>query len=101
MSDLLPCPFCGGEARYYHRPDTTGWSNTEWVSCVGDCGASTCMHETKEEAIAAWNTRNDDLVQAAVAAALREAADAVYKWGDIYGDNAARCVLALIPKREE
>jgi Lar family restriction alleviation protein len=79
--DLLPCPFCGGEAKFYHRPDDSGWSNTDWVSCAGDCGASTCMHETKEEAIAAWNTRSDDLikersdeVQAAVAAALREAA---------------------------
>jgi Lar family restriction alleviation protein len=55
--DLLPCPFCGGEAKFYHRPDDSGWSNTDWVSCSGDCGASTCMHETKEEAIAAWNTR--------------------------------------------
>jgi Lar family restriction alleviation protein len=72
--ELLPCPFCGCAARYYHRPDTTGWRNTEWVCCSGDCGASTCMHETKEEAIAAWNTRSDDLVQAAVAAKLREAA---------------------------
>jgi Lar family restriction alleviation protein len=80
--DLLPCPFCGGEAKFYHRPDDSGWSNTDWVSCAGDCGASTCMHETKQEAIAAWNTRSDDLikersdeVQAAVAGALREAAN--------------------------
>jgi Lar family restriction alleviation protein len=82
--DLLPCPFCGGEAKFYHRPDDSGWSNTDWVSCAGDCGASTCMHETKQEAIAAWNTRSDDLikersdeVQAAVAAALTKAAEMV------------------------
>lgn len=33
-------------------------------------------------------------------AALREAADELYRWGDIYGDNAARSVLALIDKKE-
>ena len=103
--ELLPCPFCGGEARYYHRPDTTGWSNTDWVSCSGDCGASTCMHETKKEAISAWNTRNDDLVQAAVAAALREAAAFVSQnslnWrysSPWHGKDFGKEILALIPE---
>jgi hypothetical protein len=45
-------------------------------------------------------SRSDDLVQTAVAAKLREAAGALFKWGDIYGDNAALCVLALIPKEK-
>jgi Lar family restriction alleviation protein len=110
--DLLPCPFCGGEAKFYHRPDDSGWSNTDWVSCAGDCGASTCMHETKQEAIAAWNTRSDDLikersdeVQAAVAAALREAAAFVSQnslgWrfsSPWHGRDFEKEILALIPK---
>jgi Lar family restriction alleviation protein len=55
---LLPCAHCGGEAKHYHRPDTTGWSNTDWVSCSDDdCGVSTAMEETKAGAIAAWNRR--------------------------------------------
>lgn len=55
---LLRCPFCGGEAKHYHRPDMTGWSNTDWVSCSDDdCGVSTAMEETKAGAIAAWNRR--------------------------------------------
>jgi Lar family restriction alleviation protein len=55
---LLPCPFCGGSAKHYHRPDTTGWSNTDWVSCSDDdCGVSTALEETKAGAIAAWNRR--------------------------------------------
>jgi len=110
MTDLLPCPFCGGEAKYYHRPDTTGWSNTEWVCCSGDCGASTCM----QEAIAAWNTRSDDLVQAAVAAKLREAVEIYRKLSEgspvgaadgqtyhvryVTGDEFAQNILALIPQ---
>ena len=71
--ELKPCPFCGGEAKYYHRDDDSGWSNTDWVSCSGDCGASTCMHETKEQAVSAWNTRTD-LAEAIVKAALERAA---------------------------
>lgn len=51
------------------------------------------------EELEAKLAQQDDLVQAAVAAKLREAAGALFKWGDIYGDNAALCVLALI--REE
>jgi Lar family restriction alleviation protein len=55
---LLPCPFCGGSAKHYHRPDTTGWSNTDWVSCSDDdCGVSTALEEAKAGAIATWNRR--------------------------------------------
>lgn len=52
---LLPCPFCGGSAKYYyHTP--AGMSNCHHVEC-DDCGNGTCLHETEAEAIAAWNTR--------------------------------------------
>lgn len=55
---LLPCPFCGGEAQHYHRSDTTGWSNTDWVSCSDDgCGVSTAFEVSKASAIAVWNRR--------------------------------------------
>lgn len=56
MNELLPCPFCGGEAEL--RDDgETGYPFL--VQCV-DCGGMTCGHlhaDTPFGAIAAWNTR--------------------------------------------
>jgi len=59
---LLPCPFCGGEAEYFKRTNTgavADWCgpSQHWVCCIGDCGNQTCLHETPEQAIAAWNKR--------------------------------------------
>ena len=58
MSELLPCPFCGGEdveidhASTYdvHHPDVYE------VHCP-DCGGRSGEGWTEDEAIAAWNTR--------------------------------------------
>ena len=63
MPDLKPCPFCGGEALDFHRHNTDATADwcgpvDHWVCCVSDdCGASTCVHDTKDEAIATWNRR--------------------------------------------
>lgn len=55
MSDkLLPCPFCGGEAKALTRSD--GYEFTEYVMC-GNCEAESGWFKTKDEAITAWNTR--------------------------------------------
>lgn len=51
MSELKPCPFCGGEA------ELTGFEAPEfWVWCP-NCKASTDAHTCKGGAIEAWNTR--------------------------------------------
>ena len=61
-TELKPCPFCGGEAGLYHHTPF-GYEPSWHVECVdgdgGDegCGCGTCHHETKAEAIAAWNRR--------------------------------------------
>lgn len=58
MSDLKPCPACGGRGRTLTRvdaPDT-------WVECGGRMCIATRIHPTEAEAIAIWNSlpRRDD-----------------------------------------
>lgn len=59
MTELLPCPFCGGEAQRYDidgRPFDTnvGGSGIECKSCH----ASTALHfDRKENLISSWNDR--------------------------------------------
>lgn len=48
MSELLPCPFCGGEAVLAH--------NKKEVVCI-ECEAFGPYCDTEAEAIAVWNTR--------------------------------------------
>jgi Lar family restriction alleviation protein len=52
---LLPCPFCEHEAAVFHHTPR-GIDPSHHVEC-SDCGCGTCHHETKAEAIAAWNAR--------------------------------------------
>lgn len=65
MDGIKPCPFCGGKSDYFFR-NNVDKRNTwlcfdidNWVSCE-DCGSSTCMHETSEGAIDAWNVRYEN-----------------------------------------
>jgi hypothetical protein len=47
----LGCPFCGGK----------GLIAQPWMSVTCDqCGARSAMHETTEDAVAAWNARVND-----------------------------------------
>lgn len=58
MSELKPCPFCGGEARTTQKAFDMygGWS----VECVGvECGCDFAIYGTEVEAIEAWNTRSE------------------------------------------
>lgn len=50
---LKPCPFCGG-----NNLSVEGIT-FYWVECI-DCNATIAGHETKEEAIEAWNRRAKD-----------------------------------------
>ena len=62
MNELLPCPFCGGEAVMFeddygdwHVYCGDGWY-VERNLCPG-YHAIDCMYITKAQAIEAWNTR--------------------------------------------
>lgn len=55
MTELLPCPFCGGEA------DVIDYDDECWVAhqCANGTSVETNSYETEAEAIAAWNSRAD------------------------------------------
>lgn len=62
MGDLLPCPFCGGEAELHPTYDmdtneVDGWF--AWCAMENDCAINpqTDAYLTEAEAIEAWNTR--------------------------------------------
>jgi Lar family restriction alleviation protein len=54
MSELLPCPFCGGEAAIFQGSD----ENQHTVRCV-QCAIKMPIMLNREGAIAAWNSRSD------------------------------------------
>lgn len=61
---LLPCPFCGGEARFYEN-----WVAHErkWSVGCGDCdGFLGVCEDTKSEAAPLWNTRVPDVAAAPI-----------------------------------
>jgi Lar family restriction alleviation protein len=51
-TELLPCPFCGGEGR--HEPE--GRSPGYWIQCQ-QCRAQSDDRGSPEMAAKAWNTR--------------------------------------------
>lgn len=55
MSELKPCPFCGGEAELYASPAKDGWN---YVFCK-KCQTAGDNYDTEAEAIEAWNTRHE------------------------------------------
>jgi Lar family restriction alleviation protein len=57
-TELLPCPFCGGEGGVVRTKDIAQW----WY---GECRKAPCYSrnlasQTKEEAVARWNTRTNN-----------------------------------------
>lgn len=83
MSELKPCPFCGGAPML--RPDHNHSTGIE-IECVADrCAAKPAVWEISEPAtIAAWNRRAGDAELATLRAkverlrcTIREAASAI------------------------
>ena len=60
MTDLKPCPFCGGEG-VVQRREYKGYMETFGVVCFDCCAETRPFYNTEEEAIKAWNRRaNND-----------------------------------------
>lgn len=60
MSELKPCPFCGGEARLTSFDD--GPVKRWFIQCKKhiECGGRMIAKPTETEAIVAWNRRASD-----------------------------------------
>ena len=62
MTELKPCPFCGGDAELGHTDITSEYGETSFVFCK-KCSANGKMirksfkHSSDELAIEAWNRR--------------------------------------------
>lgn len=70
--ELKPCPFCGGKAKVYDYevehyifdPVTPGYIDTEYETVYGcdcECGCNISERKSKEEAIEAWNRRDNNV----------------------------------------
>lgn len=53
-TELLPCPFCGGEAEPFNPFDN---ADGTWCVLCSECASATGFEQTEAEAIAAWNAR--------------------------------------------
>lgn len=62
MTELKPCPFCGGNAKLAR--DVTCGYETFWAFCT-DCHAQANYGHSEAEAARTWNVRADDQSQAA------------------------------------
>ena len=72
MSDLKPCPFCGGKAEIQHTEKRSEYGECAFIVCT-HCGANGQMvtkawaYSADEKAIEAWNRRagyeNNPLLQ--------------------------------------
>lgn len=95
LPELLPCPFCGGEASIDYQPFSIV------VSC-DDCGVArkTLCESGEEEAISEWNRRTHapavrDVVAAAKAAHDAQFPRSSFKDGEEYVRSLGRFAAAF------
>ena len=87
---LLPCPFCGGD-------DLGVGAGMSWAVKCHDCFGRTQSHNSRQEAIAAWNTRAYIPAISTLQTLLNQAAEALKK----LGGNEAFTVSFMANKNKE
>lgn len=96
MSDLKPCPFCGGKAQ---RMGHAG--GIEFFCGNHDCIVQPCNHSTNErDALSAWNTRAVPEVPELVRYRLNSLGELVYSENGQYvlHSQAAEIIRSMIPR---
>lgn len=73
MSELKPCPFCGGEAEMLTAESMNG-GYLFGIMC-NDCRSRGDVYDTEAEAIEAWNTRYHSEFEKKVIKAWKEIQD--------------------------
>lgn len=106
MTDLLPCPFCGGQAEIHATHDVdTGEIDGWFVWCNNkrcECKPETNDYTTEAEAVAAWNTRAErtckplgtiryDYEGGYAGFEYETELSCGHKWRDSYGDYPNYC----------
>lgn len=98
MSELKPCPFCGGEAKdaSHESCDCCGKPFNGTVTCL-NCEGEVSHYDTAEAAAAAWNRRADNaIISQARAEGRREGLEKAAKIAEmIFG------VTSQFPKNRE
>ena len=85
MSELLPCPFCGGAARDAEPHNKRCSPRIECSKCYIGISAMNCESE-RSEAVDAWNTRATQHLPSeneALAILLKEYKDWYYATGNV------------------
>lgn len=76
MTELLPCPFCGGEAKLYSvGTGSPHYGHYHQVVCQGCLTASGAYWSGEQSAIDAWNTRYHSEFEKTVIKAWKEIKD--------------------------
>lgn len=60
MTELKPCPFCGGEAGLFHGDSTDGYiKGTGYVEAFCGCCGARIREFKRDEAVSKWNKRTN------------------------------------------
>ncbi len=90
MTELLPCPFCGGRANFYINQ--VDFEDKHSVGC-GDCNANMDVCEDSQaEAAEIWNTRSPSSAESEIDRQKREFAE--WEWNR--SDERARAAEARL-----